>query len=348
MENVLEIATNISTPLGLGGFVAAAFFLIVLQVLKKASTREIVVLIINRLFLLSLAAMVLGFLGYVTSIVVSAQSKQHDQLPGPPQKGHDKSVVNLVEPLRETVPEQSQPPDGQPPIGTQLHVVVVKVQSDPDGADTYLDWKLKGQTPVSFEAKETSGLLVVVKDGYRAGFRQIDSRERGPIRFTLAQDSTRPRRRLLLVISEGASREVFTPIKGSLMKQGFTVLGREEAGEFQRELRRAGGLAHQGLRYWARARFETDLLLVAHVRQSTRQLSEQEFGYGGIQEAIKGAVRSEVGIDLELVDLSSGDRLAAVSGTGVGFTLDRDQGLQKALTQAAAESAKRLWERTKG
>ncbi len=34
MNRVFEIATNISTPLILAGFVAAAFFLIIRQILK--------------------------------------------------------------------------------------------------------------------------------------------------------------------------------------------------------------------------------------------------------------------------------------------------------------------------
>ncbi len=238
-------------------------------------------------------------------------------------------------------------PGERPPTGAQPSAVVVEVRSDPQGADTFLDWKPKGQTPVPLKGKEISGLLVVVKEGHRAGFRRIDSREGGQVEFTLPPEGRRPRTRLLLV-AEGLSGEAFATLRGRLVEEGFSVLGLEEAREFQRELSRAGGLSHRGFRAWARARFDTDLLVMARVRQSSRELSEQELGFLGIREAVQGAVRAEVGIDLEVVDLRSGDHLAAVSGKGSGFALDRAQSVQKALTQAATESATRLRQRLQG
>ncbi len=73
MQGVLETATNVSSPLMIGGFLAGAFFLILRQILKlnvfptltKDLSSEIIVLIINRLFYLALVAIVLGFVGFV-------------------------------------------------------------------------------------------------------------------------------------------------------------------------------------------------------------------------------------------------------------------------------------------
>ncbi len=252
--------------------------------------------------------------------------------------------------------QKARPPEGvvreprsrtEPSTGGQPSAAVVQIRSDPPGADTYLDWKPQGQTPVPIEGKEIRGLLVVVKEGHRAGFRRIDAREEGGVEFTLPPDAPRTRTRLL-VVAEGTAADAFSSLRSRLVEEGFTVLGEEEAREFQREVRRAGGLSHRGLRAWARARFDTDLLVTARVRQSSRELSGQELGYLGIREAVKGAVRAEVGIDLEVVDLRSGDHLAAASGKGSGFALDRAQGFQKALTQAATESAKLLRERIRG
>jgi len=234
-----------------------------------------------------------------------------------------------------------------PPTGTRPSAVVVEIRSNPQGADTYLDWKPRGQTPVRIEGKEISGLLVVAKDGHRAGFRRVDIREGGEVEFVLPPDGNRPRTRLLL-ISDGGPSESFPSLRSRLVEEGFTVLGGEEAGEFQRELQKAGGLSHRGFRAWARARFDTDLVLLARFRQSSRELSGQELAYLGIREAVKGAVRAEVGIDLEVVDLRSGDHVTAVSAKGSGFALDRAQGFQKALTQAASESAKLLRQRIQG
>ncbi len=230
------------------------------------------------------------------------------------------------------------------PTGTQS-LGMVEVASQPQDADVYLNWKLKGRTSVTLKRSEVIGLLVVVKEGYEAAFRQINAPEEGGLRFALRPERKRPRTRLLLTVPEGVSWEFVSSLRSQLIEEGFTVLGQQEALDFTRELGQAGGLSHQGLRAWARARFETDLLVAARFRQTSRELSEQELGYFGTREAVKGTIRAEVSIDLEIVDFRSGDHLAVVSSTGSSFALERSQGLQKALTQATTESAKRLRER---
>lgn len=75
MNKVFEIATNISTPLMLAGFFAAAFFFIAQQIIKakifpqltRQLSGEIIKIIIERLFLLALLAMMLGFVGYLVN-----------------------------------------------------------------------------------------------------------------------------------------------------------------------------------------------------------------------------------------------------------------------------------------
>jgi len=77
MNKVFEIAANISTPLMLAGFIAAAFFLIIRQILKmklfpklnRLLAAAIIKLIIERLFILALVAMILGFVGFVLTVV---------------------------------------------------------------------------------------------------------------------------------------------------------------------------------------------------------------------------------------------------------------------------------------
>jgi hypothetical protein len=73
MEKVFDLASRISTPLALAGLIATAFFFVARQVLSrkifpKLTARlssEVIKLIINRLFILSLIAMLLGFSGFV-------------------------------------------------------------------------------------------------------------------------------------------------------------------------------------------------------------------------------------------------------------------------------------------
>jgi hypothetical protein len=122
-------------------------------------------------------------------------------------------------------------------------------------------------------------------------------------------------------------------------------VGDPEVQEFQQALMRAGGLSHPALRAWARAKFHTDLLVTARVRQSTRKVSEQDLGRADIQKALHGVEQAEVHIALEVQDLRAGDHVTVVTGKGEVFTLDRTQSTQKARTAAVTEVVKklRLW-----
>lgn len=244
--------------------------------------------------------------------------------------------------------ESEKPLTPQSRSGTQPSAVVMEIRSDPSSADIYLDWKPRGQTPVSLKGMNINELLVVVKEGYRAAFRRVDAREGGSVKFALLPDRTRSRSRLLLLAHENTSNDAFSFLRSKLIEEGFTVLGTEEAKEFQQELSRAGGLSHRGLRNWARERFDTDLLVMARFRESNREVGDQEPGFSGAREAVRGIVRTEVGVNLEIVNLRSGDHLGEVSGTGSSFALDRAQALQKAMTQATTESAQLLRKRIRG
>lgn len=73
MEKLFEVASAVSTPLGLGGLFAAVLFYIFKQILAKdfvrqmttAHSAEVIKLIIERLFVLALVAMILGFVSYI-------------------------------------------------------------------------------------------------------------------------------------------------------------------------------------------------------------------------------------------------------------------------------------------
>lgn len=84
MEKLFQIATTISTPLALGGLFAVIFFFIIKQMLAKdifspltkSSSFNILKTIVDRLFVLALIAMLLGFAGYIIPILLSAISSQ--------------------------------------------------------------------------------------------------------------------------------------------------------------------------------------------------------------------------------------------------------------------------------
>lgn len=88
MENIFELATKISTPLALGGFAFAIFFLILKQLIAKGllqqisvrASTEVIKIIIDRLFILALVAMVLGFAGYIIPKPVISEAPPYDEL----------------------------------------------------------------------------------------------------------------------------------------------------------------------------------------------------------------------------------------------------------------------------
>lgn len=110
MHEIFELASRISTPLALGGFVAAVLFFIFRQILKKnifpsltrSASAEVIKVIIDRLFVLALVAMVLGFAGYI--LPKPSQTSDPDRMQlrlnqnqsgnGNIQAGGDVTIVN--------------------------------------------------------------------------------------------------------------------------------------------------------------------------------------------------------------------------------------------------------------
>lgn len=75
MAEIVEIATKVSTPLALGGLVAALMFFLLRQILARnifpklteVLGARILRLIIDRLFVLALVSVILGFVGFLFS-----------------------------------------------------------------------------------------------------------------------------------------------------------------------------------------------------------------------------------------------------------------------------------------
>lgn len=223
--------------------------------------------------------------------------------------------------------------------------VYLELRSNPDHADIFLDWVAQGHTPVRLEGRTIAGLLVIMKDGYHTQFRHINYAESTSLpEFILAPEQPRLRTRLLLLAADGASGAAMAALKTGLGQEGFTTIGDPDVKVFQQALLHAGGLSHPALRAWARTKFDTDLLVTARVRQSTREVSKQDLGRD-IQEALRGVEQAEVHIALDVQDMRSGDQVIVVTGKGKAFTLDLAESVQKSLTEAVTDvvTKLRLW-----
>jgi len=70
MTSIFHTAVNISTPLGVTGFILAVLFFVLLRILKKGpQSVEVVKLIIKLLFVLCLVAIVCGLIGFALPYV---------------------------------------------------------------------------------------------------------------------------------------------------------------------------------------------------------------------------------------------------------------------------------------
>ena len=99
MDKLFEVASNVSTPLALGGFLAAVLFWIFRQIVAKdifprlnaAVGAELLKLIVERLFVLALIAMVLGFVAYIL-VTMLPPPKSRDPVAFPPKFDDIRSV----------------------------------------------------------------------------------------------------------------------------------------------------------------------------------------------------------------------------------------------------------------
>lgn len=80
VDEFIDVASKISTPLGLSGLFAAIFFFLLKEILRKdifpslsqRNSHGLLIAIVNRIFYLSFAAMVLGFIAYLMPTVLGA------------------------------------------------------------------------------------------------------------------------------------------------------------------------------------------------------------------------------------------------------------------------------------
>jgi hypothetical protein len=305
-----------ASPLGIVALLVATVLIIVCQLFSKTSP------------VVKLGAFALVCVLYLTTLVwISAQ---------PP--GEQKAGDPAVHPSG-----SGEDSAGKPRVPTGR----VKVESTPAGAEVFIDWSLKGRTPLELGSQGMKGVLVLVKDGYEARYQRLSGSESGKLEFDLKNNHVRESRRLLLVQEEGAAAELFQTVRQALADHGYSPLGIEEAGELRVEIGRAGGVSNQALRAWARTRFDADILVTLRSRQSVGQLDQQEFGHPDVRDAVKGIGKVEVRIELEATDLRSGNQIAMVTGNGKSFAQDRVRGVGEATSKAASEAARNLSERVR-
>jgi len=159
VTEIFKIATNVSTPLMLAGFLAAAFFLIIRYILKKdifptlnrQLSSDIIKLIIERLFILALIALVLGFAGFVLTVL-----NEHST---PPEKLVDVPSYYIIAWSVESVSEAKDKVAKAKELGYKNAYYLLK-----DGSKKIAvvieDGVLKEQVPYAIGAARNAGLPI--------------------------------------------------------------------------------------------------------------------------------------------------------------------------------------------
>jgi hypothetical protein len=216
---------------------------------------------------------------------------------------------------------------------------VLEIRSDPIGADVHVGWNHRGKTPLRIQDPHEGELIVATMPGMRAGVAKVPAGADSVILLTLPPSGSQPRSRVLLS-DEGMTGEEFQAVRTSLLEQGVSILGSEEAAEFHRERALAGGLSRDIFRAWASSRFGVDVVLVSRVQKSSQAVTDQDIGYEKLQAAAKGIFRADATVRSEIIDLPSGNVIGTSSGSGTDFALQEQLAVQKALAKALTAHAR--------
>ena len=213
--------------------------------------------------------------------------------------------------------------------------VWVALRTVPDDAEVFLDWSLKGNTPLWLNGVEINGFLMVMKDGYRPWFRRSDFRESTDIPITLSVEEPYSPLQLLLVTNPNVPTNTIFILRAALGKAGFSFPGTEAMDEFRAIEHSAGGLTNPVFRAWTRTRFNTNFLVTANVLESQRDMSEQA-------RELSGVVKSDVDVNLDIYALQSGLSIAQITASGSAFARNASQSFKGALIKAATSASQNL------
>jgi hypothetical protein len=205
----------------------------------------------------------------------------------------------------------------------------------PEEADVFLDWTFKGRTPLLLNGATITGLLVVAKDGYQPWFGEINYREDRDLPLTLTSRASYPSHRVLLVPQTPTTLNTLDQLRTKLSEGGFSIPSGDDVRVFEEAERTAGGLTNMGLCAWARARFDTKVLIKAKIREEQRDLAAQS-------PVLGGTVRVVAHADFDVYDLARGKHVTLISATGSAFALDHAHAFEQAMAKAVHEATAKL------
>jgi hypothetical protein len=180
-----------------------------------------------------------------------------------------------------------------------------------------------------------SGLLVVAKEGRTAWFDDITYGGNDRLTATLSPPPVQADARLLFVPLTDSTDRTASHVRSALLKHGLRVEGVDDPADFNRLERDAGGIANRGFRAWVRAKYGGDMLLRGSVREQSRGINIQS-------QALAGTLKVFVEVEFDVVDLTTGEHRAFITGSASVFATQQARGFQEAFDAAMGDAGAKL------
>jgi hypothetical protein len=181
---------------------------------------------------------------------------------------------------------------------------------------------------------DARGILVALAPGREPVLREAVSAD-VDIEISMPPAKTLPQTQILLAPDGNVSSTLIRVLRSALVSNGFALTSDTGTAAYLEHSRAAGGHENAALRAWARARYGVAAIVVARGRQTQRDIGTQDLGYRGLSDAAKGMIRTDVTVELEVIDVMTGSVHVVASGEDSVITLDQSDGVQRAAREAS-------------
>lgn len=214
-----------------------------------------------------------------------------------------RKTIALLAPLwllAQTLQAQTDSPPTEP-----FHSIS-EVRTDPAGAQVYLNWEYKGETPLILGDLTPGQILLVLKTGYEGRYRKIDTQR--SFYFKLAPAKPIETRRILLqVIGEEASKFRYQLVE-RLIGAGFFIFTEDDIESFANELTTAVSKARDAFLAWAWTQYRSHLWIIVSLPGADPQLdSSQSLIRDDLMSLPESFLAGRPSISLRIIDLRDGE-----------------------------------------
>lgn len=206
-----------------------------------------------------------------------------------------------------TTPPKTEPPSNLPlpsrkQSETERRQPMAVIESNPSGAEVYLNWNYRGRTPnVSVNPSDKNSVLVLLLPGYKPNIVEslpLQSR----LFFSLEPGRLEPTRTAIVIARTGNSTDLYNQVE----QLGFRVADNMGTGSYLEKIRRYGS-NNKAINAWMLTKAGIDTLIEGRVEKSQVDTGGS-YGYGSIGRTFQGLHLTQKKIHLNVTNLATGER----------------------------------------